>query len=188
MEIGEKCYLLTSKGSLMPACFVGEVNEWQAEVCSPAGDIYKCQKANLFDDLTGRLMNLQKRGENLVAMGYDVAIKPDGSFRVFHMKRHGKDGGYILRRDGERICCTCPSWNAETALCKHVLGLCSLLYAKAQQAREQGKVMQANRWELFAQRIAFGEAPEPVETPTPPRKTREERSRWFDENRERDFA
>lgn len=118
------CYLLTSRGTLMPGDTDGIVTDGLVEVTAPQGKVYTVQTCNLVSQEDGEQMLRQKRGEQLAAEGYDAKRRNDGSFRVYSEDRHGEHGGYIVTETS----CTCPDFIKRGQPCKHVYGLCHLLH------------------------------------------------------------
>ncbi|SRR5258708_4324552 len=163
-QTGANVYLMTKRGQLMPAIYIGDGEKpYLCEIASRDGIVYSVQRVNVYDEISGKLMLLQKRGERLAQDGYQVRIRKDGSFRVWHPVRHGdeKNAGYILTPCSApaQIHCRCKSWDQDHG-CKHSEGLAALLYAAARRATDAGRHEEAGKVARIAQRIAFGCGPE----------------------------
>jgi DNA repair protein RadC len=132
--------MMTSK-SLMPGILLGtrydRGNEYY-QVESPTGKVYTAVPSNVYGWHEGRAILKQRRAEQLSAEGYKVEVRADGSYRVFCPRKHGADGGYIVRvnGDGDGLC-DCPSV-AKDGECKHTLGLSGLLISCASVAAHLG--------------------------------------------------
>jgi hypothetical protein len=131
------CYLLTQRGTLMPATTDGIVTDGLVEVAGPTGKVYSCAPQNLVSQSDGEMMLRQKRAEQLAAEGYDAKRRGDGSYRVYSEDRHGEYGGYNVTETS----CTCPDFQKRGRPCKHMLGLCGLLHIIVANKRAQRKAV-----------------------------------------------
>ena len=132
------CYLLTQKGTLMPATTDGELTETGlVEVTSPNGTLYTAAPQNLVSQEEGSHMLRERRGEKLVAEGYHIMHLRGDRYRVWSQKRHGDHGGYLVTLGAApsnagpnpaRPSCTCPDFAKRGGEpCKHIHGAGELL-------------------------------------------------------------
>jgi len=153
LNFGANCYLLTSRDVLMPAKFLGANQDGLVEVESPNGRIYTCNPANVYGEQEGRIMLFHRRAEQLAAQGYKIALRSNGTFRVYNPRKHGVTGGYIVTASREATSCTCPAF-AKEGLCKHQMGVTVLLWDKAHEAEATGKILQAETYANLALQAA----------------------------------
>ena len=152
LTIGANCYLLTSRNVLMPGILIGEDSRGLYEVESPNGRVYTCNPANVYDEQAGRIMLFHRRAEELANQGYKIAVRNDGTFRVYSPRKHVAEGGYIVRDNGLGYTCNCPAC-AKEGICKHIMGVTVLLWSKEKEARDRNWKSGATRYGNLA--VAF---------------------------------
>ena len=160
MQSGDKVYMLTGKGVLMPGVFVGpslgRAGLTLMDVQSPAGKVYSAAPHNVFDVETGAIMLMHRRAEQMAAEGYEIAVRLNGTFRVYQSLKHGVHGGWIVSRVGKHgLVCNCPA-HAKACTCKHVMAVCSLLHKAAQRKRALGRNNIASRYANLAMAVYQG--------------------------------
>lgn len=153
MQAGTNVYLMTQRGTLMPGTFVGYTllgTATFAQIEAPGGKIYTCAEENVLDEDAGRVLLYHRRAEQMAAEGYRIAVRNDGTFRVYQPKKHGLTGGYIVGEPATGYQhCTCPAC-AKDGICKHIMSVCSLLWNKAANANLRGWRAGATRYENLA--------------------------------------
>ena len=158
MTTGAQVYMLTSRNVLMPGTLVGETTGRSGhpllEVESPNGKIYTTAPANVYDEQTGRIMLAHARAEQMAAQGYQIAVRNDGTYRIFQPAKHGVTGGYIVKVIDGATSCECPAHEATPGCCKHCQAVCSLLWNKAHLAEVRGWRPGQVRYERLATQIA----------------------------------
>lgn len=168
----------------MPGKFLGEATGSNGTVLfdieAPGGRVYTCNPTNVYEEETGKVILMHKRAEELAAQGYEIAVRNDGTFRVYNRKKHGERGGYIVRVGEHNNCsCDCPAFE-KTGLCKHGMAVCSLLHNKAARAYLRGWKPGAVRYENLAARLGS-------DTTAEEEAAKRERREKFLRDRERDF-
>ncbi len=152
LTIGANCYLLTSRNVLMPGTLIGEDSKGLYEVESPNGRVYTCNPNNVYDEQAGRIMLFHRRAEELASQGYKIAVRNDGTFRVYSPHKHGANGGYVVQGNGTGYSCDCPAC-AKEGICKHIMGVTVLLWSKEKEARDRNWQSGATRYGNLA--VAF---------------------------------
>ncbi len=195
IEKDAKCYLLTARGTLMPATYGGPVFEtgrWFEQVRSLEGRLYTCRQENVLTEDEGRAMRTQRRAEQLTAEGYRVSLRLAGNaarYRIYSEEKHGPAGGYILMEILPGIfSCSCPAYEKHCE-CKHSEGLPGLLHSKAHEARKAGKDAHAETYHALAvgahlHREAHVPTPQPAAAID---HSLAERRAWYEANVNRDF-
>ena len=125
------CYMLTQKGTLMPATLTGYAENGLAVVASPTGTEYTCNPGNLVSLDDAAQMLRHRRAEQLADKGYVIGHLFGPHYRVDNPQKHGSQGGYIVNI--EQGTCNCPD-AAKGNQCKHVMGAADMLRRAQVQA------------------------------------------------------
>ncbi len=153
MYPGQVVFALTKRDVLMPATFVSYTLTGLMEIASKSGKVYVFNPNNVYDEQTGTYMLYYRRAQDMAAKGYRIAVRNDATFRVYEPFRHGTKGGYIVTVDENLQTCTCLA-HQKNAICKHVMAVCSLLWRRAAEAREQGWKPGASRYSHLATELS----------------------------------